>query len=592
MMKKRKGMTYDTSSSGNLFFRAFQRGCTWFVPVCLVLTLLFGLSFSLNAQDLEEIGDQKLFNYSGGISFTNTFYHAEGMKSQRDPYFWQLNANMNLSFLGIINAPFSFTLSQQNKNFSQPQPFNRFGISPTYKGITLHLGHRTLNFSDYTLAGNLFFGVGLEYQPENHPLRVSALYGRFAKPVDKFSQQGQVYAEPTYRRMGFGAKVGFETEESNAAVMFFKAADDVHSITLADTIPSESAPAPEENLVLGVAGGFRFFERFSFDAEYAYSLFTRDTRIPELFIDDYSFLNNFGQLFTPNASSLFTNALKSMFSYQGAGFQLNLSYRRVDPGYTTHGSSFLNNDMEDITTGIAFPLFNNRVSLSGNVGMQRNNLDEQNSAEVRRIIYSSSATINASEKLNLNLNYSNFSTTTRQMLIRSNMFSDTLEFYQVTKSAMISLNYVIGSGDKQSALFATANYQDANDNQNNASLFMSGNAGYSFKIGKMWSSSSSFSVNNSESGGFSNLTVGPVFSVNRSLLNNKIRTSMSLSVLNSYLNHELESNINNVRWSTNWTPGKRHTVAFNAFYIYRNAKGENAQQVQEIRATLNYSFRL
>ena len=156
----------------------------------LSLLMLLGLLLHGKTQDLENINKEDLFTYGGGISVTNTFYHSIGTPSQRDPYFWQVNANLNLSFMNIVNAPFSFTISQQNKSFSQPQPFNRFGISPTYKGLTVHLGHRTLSFSDFTLAGNLFFGVGLEYKPDHHPLRVSAMYGRFAKPVDKFAQDG------------------------------------------------------------------------------------------------------------------------------------------------------------------------------------------------------------------------------------------------------------------------------------------------------------------------------------------------------------------------------------------------------------------
>ena len=567
-----------------------QHPGSWFNGI-IGLALLSSITSGVHAQDLEQINKQKLLTYTGSVSTTNTFYHVEGVPNRRDPFFWQLNANLNLNFLEIINAPFAFTLSQQNKSFAQPQPFNRFGISPTYKGWTVHLGHRTLSFSDYTLAGNLFFGVGMEYKPEGHPLRVAALFGRFAKPVDKFSQFGQVYAEPTYRRLGYGLKLGFEEEARRAAFQFFRAADETHSIMLADSLIGNT-PTPEENLVVGFEGGFKFLEKFSFDGEYAYSLFTRDRRIPELFTNNYSFINNLGSLFTPNGSSAFTNALRSQLTYQGDMFQLNLNYRRVDPGYTTHGSSFLNNDLEDITAGISLPVFKNKVTVSTNGGMQHNNLDEQNTAEIRRLIFSTSASITASERLNLNLNYANFSTSTRQLLLQSDILSDTLEFFQVTKSATATANYLIGESKNQSTLFVTGSLQNATDNQGNASIFKSGNAGYSFKIGEMWASNSSFTVNQSESSGFSNLTVGPVFGINRSFFDNKVRSNIAWSVLNSYLNGSMESHINNIRWSSNWSPGKRHTVSLNTFYILKNAKGEDGKDMQEIRATLNYSFRI
>lgn len=558
----------------------------------LVLFVLVVGVLGAHAQDLENISKEDLFKYSGGISMTNTFYHSQGAPSQRDPYFWQVNANLNLTFLDIVNAPFSFTISQQNKNFSQPQPFNRFGLSPTYKGLTLHLGHRAINFSEYTLAGNLFFGVGLEYKPENNPLRVSALYGRFAKPVDKFSQDGQVYAQPTYRRIGYGLKVGFEGRDQSAAVMFFKSADDVNSITLADSAAVANDLTPEENLVLGLQGGFKLFERISLEGEYAYSLFTRNTQIPELFINDYSFLNNLGRLYTPNASSAFTNAFSTQLGFQGDLFQLNLSYRRVDPGYTTHGSSFLNNDLEDITAGISLPLLNNKINLSTNGGIQRNNLDNQNQAEVRRFIFSSSASVSATERLNINLSYSNFSTSTRQLLIRADILSDTLEFFQVTKSAMAAVNYQIGNKKKRNSLFISTNFQDANDNQGNASNFKSGNGGYSFGLGEMLTVNTSVSFNQSVSAGFTNTTYGPIVGVSRSFFKNQVRSNLSLSVLNSHLNGELESIINNVRWSASWSPAKRHSFSFNTFYIYKESRGEESSTVQELRVTVNYSFNI
>ncbi|REE00537.1 hypothetical protein C7460_105163 [Marinoscillum furvescens DSM 4134] len=555
---------------------------------------LLGLlwSLALGAQDLENIQKDNLLSYSGGITVTNTYYHAKGTPMHRDPFFWQVNANLNLSVLDIIQAPFSFTISQQNRSFSQPQPFNRFGISPSYKGVTLHLGHRTLNFSDYTLAGNLFFGVGVEYEPKDNPLRVSAVYGRFAKPVDKFAQDGQIFATPTYRRMGFGAKVGFETSEQRAAVMFFKSLDDVHSITLADSLSEEMVPTPEENLVMGAECGFTIFQRFVVEGEYAYSLFTRDTRIPELFINDYSFINNLAGLYKPNASSTFTNAFKSQLTYQGDQVQINLAYRRVDPGYVTHGSSFLNNDLEDITAGFSLPLFNNKVNLSASTGIQHNNLNDQNVAEVSRVIFSTSSTITASERLNFNLSYSNFSTSTRQLLIRTDILSDTLEFFQVTKSAMFSSNYQVGSGSKKNTLFVSANFQDAHDNQGNASNFKSANAGYSFTLGPSFSANTSLSYNQSESVGTTNTTYGPIFSLSRSFFENKVRNSLSLSVLNSHLGKTLNSNINNIRWSASWSPAKQHNFGLNAFYILKNGRQEQSSQIQELRITFNYSFRI
>ncbi|MEQ8338575.1 MAG: hypothetical protein RIA62_14560 [Cyclobacteriaceae bacterium] len=47
-------------------------------------------------------------------------------------------------------------------NTSFQQPFNQYGMSPTYKNVTAHIGFRSMNFSRYSLAGHLFLVPGLK----------------------------------------------------------------------------------------------------------------------------------------------------------------------------------------------------------------------------------------------------------------------------------------------------------------------------------------------------------------------------------------------------------------------------------------------
>src|SRR3954462_6860262 len=81
--------------------------------VLLVLCVLF--SFALQAQDVENVLKQKPVKVSGGVSATTTLYNAQGIANRRDPFYWMLNANLNFNILGIIQAPFSMTLSEQSK---------------------------------------------------------------------------------------------------------------------------------------------------------------------------------------------------------------------------------------------------------------------------------------------------------------------------------------------------------------------------------------------------------------------------------------------------------------------------------------------
>ncbi|MEM6830390.1 MAG: hypothetical protein AAF551_07720, partial [Bacteroidota bacterium] len=286
----------------------------------LTLFLLL-VAVQLCAQDLETLNKQKLFDWGGSIAVTTTYYDAVGIANRRDPFFWQVNANLNLSFLGgIVQAPFSFIISQQNKNFAQPQPFNQFGLSPTYRDWTLHLGHnRSMRFSDYTLAGNIFYGVGLEYESQKTPWRASALYGRLAKAVERSASAGVTFVEPSFRRLGYGAKVGYSKNKQEVDFILFRAFDDPNSIANSDSLTI----SPQENVVLGLVSKLRLFEKLTFNVDYAYSLFSRNREASEVLIDEYSFVNNLGGLFKPTNSSSYTTAITTGFSYNGKGFQLN-----------------------------------------------------------------------------------------------------------------------------------------------------------------------------------------------------------------------------------------------------------------------------
>ncbi len=122
-----------------------------FLRQAATIVLVFGIVSFSSAQDLSAVSIKKPLEMSGGINATTTFYNAVGIQPRRDPYFWMFNANLNLKLLGVIDAPFSATLTSQNKEFSQPGNFT--GISPKYKWITVHAGYRSLNFSQFSYSG-------------------------------------------------------------------------------------------------------------------------------------------------------------------------------------------------------------------------------------------------------------------------------------------------------------------------------------------------------------------------------------------------------------------------------------------------------
>jgi len=551
------------------------------------LILLFGMSIICTAQsaaqDVEQVLDQKALQVNGGVTANTTFYNASGIDNRRDPFFWMLSANLNFNILGIIQAPFSMTISQQNKNFSQPQPFNRFGISPTYKSVTAHLGHRSMNFSEYSLAGNIFLGVGVDVVPVNSFVRVSAMYGRFAKPVEKSAQEGLVFANPTFRRLGYGMKVGLGRKKHLVDLIFFRASDDEQSIALTE----EVLVTPEENIVLAIHSKNEISERIAVEFEYAYSLLTRDKRAEETAEKTFSFNNNLGGLFSPNISSEFNKAISTSVNYAGDGYQANIKYRRVDPGYRTLGSSFLNNGMTDVSGGLAWSMINQKMNISTNAGVQQS-IKEENS--VQRAIYGVNMNYNVNERLSVNTNYANFATTTRQSQIQRDILVDSLEYFQVTRSGSVNANLKFGGESSGKTLFVAASLQDAFDSGNNASTFFNMNIGQQMKIAEQWQLSVSASFNKNKSALFENISTGPVMSINRSFLEGKIRTALSSAFLRSYLEGELQSEVINVSWTNNFKVGKKHGVSVNAYYLNNKLLAEDTSTYGEFRGMVNYNY--
>ena len=152
-------------------------------------TLSFSDSVAGNKKDTTSFLSKakEYVKISGGLGLAGAFYNAFGAPAQRDPFYWQISGNLDIT-IGQISLPFSATFNQQERSFTQP--FNQYGVSPKYKWITAHLGYRSLSFSEYSLSGNQFLGAGLELSPEKSIVKGKIVYGRFAKAVDGYYTDG------------------------------------------------------------------------------------------------------------------------------------------------------------------------------------------------------------------------------------------------------------------------------------------------------------------------------------------------------------------------------------------------------------------
>jgi hypothetical protein len=554
--------------------------------------------FELQGQDLSQIGKGEAIKVNGGVSVSQLFNSSFGGEQRRDPYNYYLNGNLNFSIYGL-SIPLSFNFS--NQQFGFQQPFNQYGLSPTYKWITLHAGYTSMSFSPYTLSGHLFLGGGVELLPDG-PWSVSAMAGRLQKPIAADTAAGN---DPMYQRFGYGTNVGYNGDSYQLNLILFKSKDDPNSI---DFVPEDSEVLPEENMVIGLNGSTTLFSSFSLSFEYAQSALSRNLESESIDREVFAPFPNNTALFRHRLSTSYYHAFKSNLNYGGKGYTIGIGYERVDPEYKTHGAYYFNSDLENITINGATQLFDNKVSISSNIGLQRDNLEGQKVNQMTRWVGAVNLNYTASDKLSVSSSYSNFQTYTN---IRSQFEdinnpnplvqpSDTLNFTQISQNINFNTNYVLkATEEKSTSLTANLSAQQTTDEQggeaqNSGSMFYNGNLGYV----NQWKPlelnvSASMNVSLQESNDMQNLTAGPVLSASKSLFEKQVRLSLSSSINNSYSNSQLQNTILNCRLSATYSLKEKHNFSFTNAFINRKTLGNEVSESTiraEYNGTLTYSY--
>lgn len=539
--------------------------------------------FKAIAQDLSKLDKTNAFKMNGGVAASMTGYTVNGIDNRRDPWYWQINANVNFNILGVA-VPFTAQFSQQQRSFTQP--FNQYGLSPRYKWLTVHLGYRSLNYSTYTLSGNTFLGVGVEVAPENSIIKGSVMYGRFAKAIQFGGNDGQIAGEPAFERWGYGAKITVGTNKNYVDFIMFRGRDDASSIDV--SLIDGTDLDPEENLVFGVYTKQQIAKKVKVDFEYAFSAYTLDTRNSDVILNNFSYYNNLGNLYTPNASSQFNRAIKGSVTYTPGKYNLKFAYRRIGPEYRTMGSPFLNNDLEDFTGSVAFRMFKKKLNITTTGGLQRNNLDESQVARTTRLIGNATATYAATPKLNFSANVANYTTTTRKVQI---IEFDSLDYFQVTRNAGLGFNYSTGKEKIKHNIFSNGNYQVADDELNNSSKMLNLNSGYQAMLPHLGlTGAASLNVNRAIFVAINSTAIGPTLSVTKSLLKKKVKTSASYSMIYTYSIGELIDRLGSARLTAAYTYKQKHTTSFSGVYVNKKSITGTGTSFNEFRGTLQYGY--
>lgn len=538
----------------------------------------------LCAQDLSQLKNEKPFRWTGVLNAGIDLYTNSGdVPIRSDRFAWRLSGNPTAYVYGF-ELPFSFTLGQQIRDVRYPT-FNQFGVSPTWKWVKIHAGWRNMEFSPYTLAGHTFLGGGVELTPGK--FRFAALYGQFHRAAS--TNAGQEYFLPTYKRMGYGLKVGVGTASNYFDIMAFKAKDNPNTLQIPDSL----GITPGENLVLGVSGKATLWRKISFSLDGAASAYTRDIRSDKIDLDSLNMGEYYGaeEVIAPRFSTRVNFAGKATAGYNSQNFGLNFAYEHIDPEYATMGAYFFNNDVENYTVSPMFAFARGKARLFGSYGVQRNNLLGNRSETSWRNIGSANLSLNPSPKFGLDLNYSNY-----RMNQTSTAFelSDSLKLSQATTQYSVTPRFSMFGKNAVHTLIFNGMYQFLDDQNPLTEKFGDVRA----RVGMVtWAASftetklsvnSGLNYNTVQLGdtktanyGFS-LGVGKPFAKERLTLN--ANTNFNLASLNG----EADGNILNAGLTGSFLVQKKHTLTFGMHWIRSTSSFRG--KYSEWRGNLGYSW--
>ncbi|MDP4149635.1 MAG: hypothetical protein Q8927_12645 [Bacteroidota bacterium] len=422
---------------------------------CFVGMLLI-LPMSLRAQQVEQMMQARPVVLSGSVDATAIFYSSTGISPRYLPFNYVLAGSPVLSLYGW-QVPFNFIIGKQQNSFTQP--FNQFGLSPSYKWITVHAGYRSLNFSPFTLAGHSFLGAAVELNPGK--FRFAVLYGQFNKATPLDTAQALYFSGFSYDRKGMAVKLGYGTQESYFDLIALKVRDDPGSVRGRKGMADSLGIAPAENMVTGYSMRLSVWKRhLSLESDGAISLYNNDIRTPRIQDSAFEKVKWLNSLATVSTSSEVYGAIQAALRYKTRNFSVRLQYRHVDPGYQTMGAYFLNNDLENYTLAPAFAILRSRLRFNGSIGFQKDDLANKKRSRSNKVIGSANLSAEISPRLGLDASFSNYSISQTVKTIR---FADSLKVVESSSQLSLSPRYIVGGREYSHSILFSANISRARE---------------------------------------------------------------------------------------------------------------------------------
>ena len=548
------------------------------IAVAIVFALLSQPMFSQNISDIAK-SDPLII--TGAVGTQNTYRYSSEGNGYGSPFSSVIYANLNICLYGF-NMPFSLHYSNDNLNFNYPQL--SFNISPTYKNWTGYFGQSTMAMSNYVMNMS-FNGVGLEYS--SNKLRAGIFYGRLrnainADPSDPFART------PQYKRMGWGFKVGYGSGKNYIDLYMLNAYDCENSID--DQWRQQINP--QENIVVGVKGCVTPFKWLSLTANAATSVFNTDMRAPNAPVK-----TDFDKVFDVKYSSLMRFAGDISTNINVKGVNASISYRMVQPDYTSLGTYYMSNNYHSLGITLGTSLFN-KVSFSGTFSGQADNLSKEQLYTTCGFIYAANASTRIGKHFSIMAGYNGYMQTQRDGTC---VVNDTTRVHRLMSSYSITPAFFHESEHLGHNISLSANLTENKD----LNKFASGESdvkttalGLSYNIDiKPIETDFTLTYSHQQSNGFNSKYISDIASLgtSRSFLKEKnLNLSASVSLCYNEVERQSKSLSLGADFSASYTLKKVHmfstSAAFNKYGDVNMTKTRSSLDCTDISVSLNYTY--
>ncbi len=331
-----------------------------------------------------------------------------------------------------------------------------------------------------------------------------------------------------------GIKLGYEGSANSALGLSLFSSQDELDQRAADTIAN--ALRPERNMVLALSAKQQLSKLLTFEGEWAQSVLTRDDRSPLL--NQANSRQSLLGLYKAKVSTIGAYAYNFSVAFAPKFGTINFKYERIGPEYSTHGTLFFQNDVENTTVGLRMPLLKNKLNLNSNVGLQRNDLDGKQAANLRRLIGALNLSYQLSDATSVQAGFSNFTTTNRyKTLLIGSLPVDSLVLAQTNLSVQGGLTTSLGS-EQSKTLSLSASYQhayllreneaDTSQDSRMAMLILSYNyqpkeAGWAYTLAALG--------NRNLTAQSEIITIGPSATISKQLWEGKLALSVNISYM-------------------------------------------------------------